>query len=60
MDAGSVGTVIPVRLLSPRVPTDWRQEQIRVDQNISQNTRVFVRYTQDAWNNTAIPGRAWG
>ena len=43
---------------TPSVPTDWRQEQIRVDQNVSEKTRVFVRYTQDAWNKTQIP--AWG
>src|SRR6516162_4944133 len=43
---------------APSVPTDWRQEQIRVDQNISQKTRVFVRYTQDAWSQIQIP--AWG
>lgn len=35
--------------------TNWRQEQIRVDQNISDKTRVFVRYTQDAWNTVAVP-----
>ncbi len=35
--------------------THWRQEQIRVDQNISDKTQVFVRYTQDAWNTVAIP-----
>ena len=45
-------------LSAPRLPTDWRQEQIRVDHNISQTTRIFVRYTQDAWQNTIIP--AWG
>jgi len=35
--------------------TNWRQEQIRVDQNLGDKTRVFVRYTQDAWNTVAIP-----
>ena len=45
-------------LSAPSLPTDWRQEQIRVDQNIGQKTRVFVRYTQDAWRQTQIP--AWG
>ena len=43
---------------APNLPTDWRQEQIRVDQNIGQKTRLFVRYTQDAWDQTEIP--AWG
>jgi len=41
-------------------PTNWREEQIRVDQNIGQNTRVFVRYTQDAWNTLSVPALwAW-
>jgi len=35
--------------------TNWRQEQIRVDQNLGDKTRVFVRYTQDAWNTLAVP-----
>jgi hypothetical protein len=43
---------------APSLPTDWRQEQIRVDQNIGQKSRVFVRSTQDAWSQTQIPG--WG
>jgi hypothetical protein len=43
---------------APSTPTDWRQEQIRVDQNLNDKTRVFVRYTQDAWG-TFIPG-GWG
>ncbi|HME00051.1 MAG TPA: carboxypeptidase-like regulatory domain-containing protein [Terriglobia bacterium] len=35
--------------------TNWRQEQIRVDQNISDKTQVFMRYTQDAWNTVSVP-----
>ncbi len=35
--------------------TNWRQEQIRIDHNISDKTRVFMRYTQDAWNTLAVP-----
>ena len=42
-------------LLSSSTATNWRQEQIRVDQNIGEKTRVFVRYTQDAWNTLAVP-----
>jgi len=41
-------------------PTNWREEQIRVDQNLGANTRVFVRYTQDAWNTYSVPALwAW-
>jgi hypothetical protein len=42
-------------LSAPSIPTDWRQEQIRVDQNIGQKTRAFVRYTQDAWSQALTP-----
>ncbi|HEV2348922.1 MAG TPA: carboxypeptidase-like regulatory domain-containing protein [Terriglobia bacterium] len=36
-------------------PTNWRQEQIRIDQNISDKTQVFFRYTQDTWNTVSVP-----
>ncbi len=42
-------------ILSSSTATNWRQEQIRVDQNVSDKTQVFVRYTQDAWNTLAVP-----
>ena len=31
-------------------PMNWREEQIRVDQNISDKTSAFLRFTSDAWN----------
>ncbi len=42
-------------VLSSPTNTNWRQEQIRVDQNISDKTQLFVRYTQDAWNTLSVP-----
>jgi len=40
--------------------TNWRQEQIRIDQNIGDKTRIFGRYTQDAWNTVSVPALwAW-
>ncbi|HEY6271012.1 MAG TPA: carboxypeptidase-like regulatory domain-containing protein [Terriglobales bacterium] len=36
-------------------PVNWRQEQIRIDQNISDKTQAFFRYTQDTWNTTVVP-----
>jgi carboxypeptidase family protein len=42
-------------VLSSSTSTNWRQEQIRVDQNVSDKTQVFVRFTQDAWNTLAVP-----
>ncbi len=41
--------------LASTTATNWRQEQIRVDQNISDKTSAFVRYTQDAWDTLAVP-----
>jgi hypothetical protein len=40
---------------SSSAPTNWRQEQIRIDQNISDKTQAFFRYTQDTWNTLAVP-----
>jgi len=42
-------------LRSPSLPTDWRQFQGRIDQNISDKTSVFVRFTLDSWNTISIP-----
>ncbi|MBI1941728.1 MAG: carboxypeptidase regulatory-like domain-containing protein [Acidobacteria bacterium] len=43
---------------SASTPVNWRQEQIRVDHNFSDRTRLFVRYTQDAWD-TLTPNALW-
>ncbi|MCZ2080282.1 MAG: carboxypeptidase-like regulatory domain-containing protein [Bryobacterales bacterium] len=41
----------PVGYISaPSLPNDWRQENIRIDQNIGNNTRLFGRYTQEKHN----------
>jgi hypothetical protein len=40
---------------SPSTATNWRQEQIRVDQNIGDKTSIFVRYTRDAWGTVIVP-----
>lgn len=45
-------------IASAATPVDWRQELIRVDHNFSDRTRLFVRYTQDAWN-TITPNALW-
>jgi hypothetical protein len=42
-------------IAAPNVPTNWREELIRVDANISSKAQLFVRYTQDTWNTVAIP-----
>jgi len=35
---------------SPTQPTNWREELIRVDQNIGSKWRAMFRYTHDSWN----------
>jgi hypothetical protein len=37
------------------VPENFREELIRVDQNISDKARIFVRYTHDTWERTQTP-----
>jgi len=45
-------------LATPTQPTNWREEQIRVDQNISNKVSAFLRFTNDAWNTTLPNGWA--
>jgi len=42
-------------LAAPNLPTNWREDAIRIDENISQKTWVFGRYAQDAWETTVTP-----
>ena len=36
-------------------PTNYRQDSVRVDQNINDKTTLFVRFTNDAWQQTVYP-----
>lgn len=40
---------------APSLPTNFREEQIRVDQNISDKVSAFVRFTNDSWGQTVAP-----
>jgi hypothetical protein len=42
-------------LAAPSVPTNWREDAIRIDENISEKTWVFGRYAQDTWDTTVTP-----
>ena len=42
---------------APAQSTNWREELIRVDQNITDKERFFVRYINDSWN-SVVP--LWG
>ena len=38
-----------------KVPTNYREELIRVDQNISDKASLFVRFTNDSWVKESVP-----
>ena len=40
---------------APSLPTNWREDAIRIDENISDKTWLFGRYAQDAWGTTVTP-----
>jgi hypothetical protein len=40
---------------APDLPTNSRQESLRVDQNISDKTSLFVRMTQETWSQEIVP-----
>lgn len=43
---------------SPSYPTSWREELVRVDQNLTSNVRLMVHYIHDSWN-TVNPTPLW-
>ncbi len=45
-----------VFVASPVQPTDWREELIRVDHNLTDKQRLTFRFIHDSWNTvTAVP-----
>jgi hypothetical protein len=40
---------------APSLPTNSRQDSLRVDQTINEKTSIFVRLTQEAWNQNIVP-----
>ena len=40
---------------APDLPSNSRQESLRVDQNISDKTTAFVRLTQETWAQDIVP-----
>jgi Carboxypeptidase regulatory-like domain/TonB-dependent Receptor Plug Domain len=43
---------------APVLPTNFREELVRVDQNFSDKVRFFYRFTHDSWN-TITPTPLW-
>jgi hypothetical protein len=44
---------------NPSYPTNWREELVRVDQNITPKVRAMVHYIHDSWS-TVVPAIMWG
>ena len=47
---------------SANSPINFREENIRMDYNVSTNNKIFGRYTQDSWTNPfpVLVGNLWG
>ena len=43
---------------APATPTHWREELVRVDENLSDKVRLFGRFIHDAWD-TVTPTTLW-
>ncbi len=43
---------------APATPTNWREELVRVDENLTDNTRFFFRFIHDSWS-TVTPTSLW-
>ena len=43
---------------APAQPTNWREELVRVDENINDKERFFFRFIHDSWN-TVTPTALW-
>jgi len=44
---------------APALPTHWREELFRIDENFSDKLRMFVRFTHDSWSQIQ-PTPTWG
>src|SRR6266478_1458093 len=43
-----------------RIPTDWREEAIRGDWNVTKKTTLMLKFTQDSWINSLHADEAAG
>lgn len=44
---------------APVLPTNWREELVRVDENLTDKQRFFYRFIHDSWNQI-YPTPLWG
>jgi len=45
---------------SPIQPVDTRQDQIRIDANVTDNMNVMFRFINERWTHTGASGNFWG
>ena len=51
ISSGALGSgVLDTWFATPTLPTHWRQELFKVDQNLGQKVRASFRYIHDSWN----------
>jgi hypothetical protein len=51
ISSGALGSgVLDSWFATPTLPTHWRQELFKVDQNIGEKVRASFRYIHDSWN----------
>jgi hypothetical protein len=51
ISSGALGSgVLDTWFATPTLPTHWRQELFKVDQNIGEKVRASFRYIHDSWN----------
>src|SRR5437016_3025029 len=55
----SDGTPIPAFEQTVSTPTNWREELVRIDHNLTDNYRLTFRYIHDSWS-TIVPNPLWG
>jgi hypothetical protein len=51
ISSGALGSgILDTWFATPTLPTHWRQELFKIDQNISDKVRADFRYIHDSWN----------
>ncbi len=55
----AAGQPLPAYIVNPSYKTDWREELIRIDHNLTDNHRLTLRYIHDSWQ-TINQGPLWG
>jgi len=57
-NANTTNAGFPAYLASVSTPTQWREELIKVDHNVTDKVRATFRYIHDSWN-TVTPTTLW-